>query len=112
MTERFETDVPAEIFTIDLKTGARTVIHKSMRWLGHIQFSPADPTLVMFCHEGPWNQVDRILDGPHRRYGLTKIHTRTMNFEIAGHEFFSADGKSDLVRPADPARPGVLDRRP
>ena len=24
---------------------------------------------------------------------LTKIHTRTMNMEIAGHEFFSADGK-------------------
>jgi oligogalacturonide lyase len=93
MTERFETDVPAEIFTIDLKTGARTVIHKSMRWLGHAQFSPTDPTLVMFCHEGPWNRVDRIWTIRTDGTGLTKIHTRTMNFEIAGHEFFSADGK-------------------
>jgi hypothetical protein len=25
--------------------------------------------------------------------GLRKIHTRTMNMEIAGHEFFSADGQ-------------------
>jgi oligogalacturonide lyase len=93
MTERFETDVPAEIFTIDLKTGARTVIHKSMRWLGHIQFSPTDPALVMFCHEGPWHRVDRIWTVRTDGTGLTKIHTRTMNFEIAGHEFFSADGK-------------------
>jgi oligogalacturonide lyase len=93
MTQRFETDVPAEIFTIDLKTGARAVIHKSVRWLGHIQFSPTDPALVMFCHEGPWNRVDRIWTVRTDGTGLTKIHTRTMNFEIAGHEFFSADGK-------------------
>ncbi|MDR6531523.1 oligogalacturonide lyase [Caulobacter rhizosphaerae] len=93
MTERFETDVPAEIFTIDLKTGARTVIHKSVRWLGHAQFSPTDPTLVMFCHEGPWHRVDRIWTIRTDGTGLTKIHTRTMNFEIAGHEFFSADGQ-------------------
>jgi oligogalacturonide lyase len=93
MTERFETDVPAEIFVIDLKTGARTVVHKSVRWLGHIQFSPTDPSLVMFCHEGPWHRVDRIWTVRADGTGLTKIHTRTMNFEIAGHEFFSADGK-------------------
>jgi oligogalacturonide lyase len=93
MTERFETDVPAEIFTVDLKTGARAVIHRSMRWLGHIQFSPTDPKLVMFCHEGPWHRVDRIWTVRTDGTGLTKIHTRTMNFEIAGHEFFSADGK-------------------
>jgi oligogalacturonide lyase len=93
MTQRFETDVPAEIFTIDLKTGARTVIHKSVRWLGHIQFSPTDPALVMFCHEGPWHRVDRIWTVRTDGTSLTKIHTRTMNFEIAGHEFFSPDGK-------------------
>ena len=28
-------------------------------WLNHLQFSPTDPTLLMFCHEGPWHKVDR-----------------------------------------------------
>jgi oligogalacturonide lyase len=78
-------ETAAEIFTIDLKTGARTVIHKSVRWLGHAQFSPTDPALVMFCHEGPWHRVDRIWTIRTDGTSLTKIHTRTMNFEIAGH---------------------------
>jgi oligogalacturonide lyase len=56
----------------------------------------------MFCHEGPWHKVDRIwlirADGSH----LTKVHTRTMAMEIAGHEFWSHDGKTvwyDLQTP-------------
>jgi oligogalacturonide lyase len=93
MTERFETPTCPEIFTLDLKTGARQVVHKSDLWLGHAQFSPTDPTLVMFCHEGPWHRVDRIWTIRTDGSALTKVHTRTMNFEIAGHEFFGADGK-------------------
>jgi oligogalacturonide lyase len=57
----------------------------------------------MFCHEGPWHKVDRIwtmrADGSGEP---KKIHTRTMNMEIAGHEFFAADGKTiwyDLQTP-------------
>ncbi len=65
----------------------------------------------MFCHEGPWNRVDRIWTIRTDGTGLTKIHTWTMNFEIAGHEFFSADGKGSGTT-CRPARPGVLDRRP
>ena len=56
----------------------------------------------MFCHEGPWHKVDRIWTIRTDGTALTKIHTRTMNMEIAGHEFFSADGKTiwyDLQTP-------------
>jgi oligogalacturonide lyase len=56
----------------------------------------------MFCHEGPWHKVDRIWTIRTDGSGLTKIHTRTMEMEIAGHEFFSADGKTiwyDLQTP-------------
>jgi oligogalacturonide lyase len=56
----------------------------------------------MFCHEGPWHKVDRIwtirTDGSH----ITLLHHRTMTMEIAGHEFWSADGKTiwyDLQTP-------------
>jgi oligogalacturonide lyase len=57
-------------------------------------FSPTDPTLLMYCHEGPWHKVDRIwmihTDGTHN----TLIHKRTMAMEIAGHEFWGLDGKT------------------
>jgi oligogalacturonide lyase len=84
---------PMRLFTINVKTGEVRTFHPSTDWLNHVQFSPTDPALLMFCHEGPWHKVDRIwtirIDGSE----LRKVHTRTMEMEIAGHEFFSPDGK-------------------
>ncbi len=56
----------------------------------------------MFCHEGPWQKVDRIwtmhTDGSH----IVQVHKRTMAGEIFGHEFWRHDGKTiwyDLQTP-------------
>jgi oligogalacturonide lyase len=90
------------LYTVDIKTGAINAFHKSTDWLNHVQFSPTDPTLVMFCHEGPWHKVDRIWTIRTDGSGLRQVHTRTMEMEIAGHEFFSPDGKTiwyDLQTP-------------
>jgi oligogalacturonide lyase len=59
-----------------------------------VQFSPTDPSLLMFCHEGPWHMVDRIWTIRTDGTGLAKRHTRRMPMEIAGHEFFGADGRT------------------
>ncbi len=102
LNERLESGIPMEIFTIDLKTGARRVVTASTDWLNHIQFSPTDPQQIMYCHEGPWHKVDRIWTIRADGTGKRMIHSRTMNMEIAGHEFFSVDGKSiwyDLQTP-------------
>ena len=56
----------------------------------------------MFCHEGPWHNVERIWTIQADGTQLKKIHTRTMAMEIFGHEFWSADGKTiwyDLQTP-------------
>jgi oligogalacturonide lyase len=79
-------------------------VHQATDWLNHLQFSPTDPHLLMFCHEGPWHKVDRLWLIRTDKAGdvPVKIHTRTMNMEIAGHEWFSADGKTvwyDLQTP-------------
>ena len=102
MEERLAAHIPMGLFTINVKTGEVKTIHKSTDWLNHLEFSPTDPTLLMFCHEGPWHKVERIwtmrTDGSH----TTKVHTRTMAMEIFGHEFWSADGKTiwyDLQTP-------------
>ena len=93
---------PQVIFTVNIATGETKEVLKEREWIGHIQFSTTDPQQIMFCHEGTWHEVDRVwlirTDGS----GLTKVHTRTMNMEIAGHEFFNADGKTiwyDLQTP-------------
>jgi oligogalacturonide lyase len=102
LNERLEAHIPMELFTINLRTGERKVILRSTDWLNHVQFSPTDPGLILFCHEGPWHKVDRIWTIRTDGSGLTKIHKRTMNMEIAGHEFFSPDGRTiwyDLQTP-------------
>jgi oligogalacturonide lyase len=102
MEERLAAHLPMGLFVVDTRTGQSKTILKSTDWLNHLEFSPTDPDLLMFCHEGPWHKVERIWtmhsDGSH----ITKIHTRTMLMEIFGHEFWSHDGKTiwyDLQTP-------------
>ena len=102
MEERLAKHYPMELFFYDLRTGKTKKCNRCTDWLGHLQFSPTDPALLMFCHEGPWHKVDRIWTIRSNGRQLTKIHTRTMAMEIAGHEFWSADGKTiwyDLQTP-------------
>ncbi len=90
------------LYTVDVKSGAVKKVLPATDWLNHVQFSPTDPSLILFCHEGPWHDVDRIWTIRTDGTGLRKIHTRTMKREIAGHEFFSPDGKTvwyDLQTP-------------
>jgi len=93
MERRLAAHIPMALYTINIKTGEVKTFNHSTDWLNHVQFSPTDPGLIMFCHEGPWHKVDRIWTIRTDGTGLRKIHTRTMDMEIAGHEFFSADGK-------------------
>jgi oligogalacturonide lyase len=95
MATRLAAKLPMTMFTIDLKTEKlTTLLEHSTDWLNHLQFSPADPTLLLYCHEGNWQMVDRIwtirTDGTQNQL----IHKRTMEMEIAGHEWWGADGET------------------
>jgi oligogalacturonide lyase len=89
----FAAHVPHALFTVDLRTGELRTVHRENTWLGHVQFSPSDPNLLMFCHEGPWHLVDRIWNIDVQSGAVRKIHARTVDREIAGHEFWSPDGR-------------------
>jgi oligogalacturonide lyase len=102
MERRLASHFPMQLFTMNAKTGEIKTILRSTDWLNHLQFSPSDPDLLLFCHEGPWHKVDRSWIIHADGSGLTKLHNRTMNMEIEGHEFWSADGRTvwyDLQTP-------------
>ena len=93
--------IPVVLFTIRLepgkngeKAGTIKMLQHSTDWVNHLLFSPTDPTLLMYCHEGMWQKVDRIwlihTDGTQN----TLVHKRSMVMEIAGHEFWGLDGKT------------------
>ncbi len=101
MERRLAARLPLVLFTIRLepgphgeKPGEIKILLHSTDWVNHLLFSPTDPDLLMYCHEGPWQKVDRIwmihTDGTHN----TLIHKRTMAMEIAGHEFWGLDGET------------------
>jgi len=95
MNRRLAAKLPMTMFTIDLRTGKVTpLLEHRTDWLNHLQFSPTDPTLLMYCHEGSWQLVDRIwtirTDGTQNQL----IHQRIMENEIAGHEWWGADGQT------------------
>ncbi len=90
------------LFTVNTKTGALTKLFSDTAWLNHVQFSSTDPNLLMFCHEGPWHKVDRIWTIELNTKKVKLMHKRTVDMEIAGHEWFSPDGKTiyyDLQQP-------------
>ncbi|HTB64142.1 MAG TPA: oligogalacturonate lyase family protein [Opitutales bacterium] len=148
LPQRMAALVPMVLYTMDIKTGEiKKFFRAEHDWLNHVQFSPTDPKLLMYCHEGTWSAVDRIWQinvtgDPYTVKSddtLTKIadahgtypamiqfyskltadvlnvgqqitlpptprlmHERTMDMEIAGHEFWGADGKTafyDLQTP-------------
>ena len=90
----FEARRPQWLYTVEVANGRTNAFYRYEGWLNHVQFSPVDASLLMFCHEGPWHKLDRIwlirTDGS----GLRLMHRRTIPAEIAGHEFWSPDGQT------------------
>lgn len=98
----YEARLPRTLFTINVKTKELEQVHSDSAWLNHVQFSTTDPNLLMFCHEGPWDKVNRIWTIDVKTKKITQIHQRIMDMEIAGHEWPSADGQTiwyDLQQP-------------
>jgi oligogalacturonide lyase len=102
LEQRYNDRLPMELFFYNVKAGEINKFNRCNDWLNHLLFSPTDPSMLMFCHEGPWHKVDRIWLIHSDGTGMVNIHKRTMNMEIAGHEFWGADGKTawyDLQTP-------------
>ena len=118
MERRLAARLPLLLFTIRLEPGPNgekpgdiKVLLHSTDWVNHLLFSPTDPELLMYCHEGPWQKVDRIwmihTDGTHN----TMIHKRTMVNEIFGPRVLGAGRRNDLVRLAVSQRRGLFPGR-
>ena len=93
MAKRLAARLPMIVFTLNLATGETKPVFASTDWIDHLQFSPTDPTLFMYAHQGAWHQVDKLwtirTDGSHN----TQIDKRIMEMEGSGHQWFGADGK-------------------
>ena len=93
---------PAAYTFINLKTGERKTGGYQYGNCDHQQFNPANPSLLLYAHEGTWHEVDRTWTIRTDGSDMKLMHKRTMDMEINGHEWWSWDGKTvwfDLQTP-------------
>lgn len=90
----YEAHIPHVLFTLNLQTKQMEKIDSEDTWLNHEQFSPTDPDLLLYAHEGPWDQVDRTWLINVKTKEKILLHNRSVPHEINGHEWWAPDGKS------------------
>ena len=83
----------SRILTVPADASAKArVVFRDTAEGGHLQFSPVDPDLLMFCHEGPWHLVLQRIFLLDRRSGEVWPCFRQDVQDSVGHEFFAQNG--------------------
>ncbi|PTQ98093.1 oligogalacturonide lyase [Mucilaginibacter yixingensis] len=98
----YDAHIEHVLYSLNVKTGVIKEIHRENEWTNHLLFSPVDPQILSYCHEGPWHKVDRIWNINIQTGENKLMHVRTIPREIAGHEFFGIGGQHewfDLQKP-------------
>jgi oligogalacturonide lyase len=89
----FEAKPRTEIWVAPIDGSGGQLVHAEDCWLGHPQFRPGDNNTLIYCHEGPWDRVERIwtiaVDGSKRPRCL---RPQKVGQELIGHEYFTRDG--------------------
>lgn len=67
-------------------------VFRDTHWLSHFQYSPDDPAIAMFCHEGPWNYVQQRIWMINMETGEVWPCFRQGEDDCVGHEFWSEGG--------------------
>ncbi len=92
--ELFHARPLTQIVRIELSTGKSDIIHEDKRYMTHINTSPANPTVMTFCHEGPWQWVEQRIWGLNIETGKSwKIRPQDDGQFAIGHEYWFADGE-------------------
>jgi oligogalacturonide lyase len=91
--ETWEYGPDSRIVKIPIDGGQTDTIRQENTWIGHVNTSPTQPSVLTFCHEGPWEKVDNRIWGMDIDSGEAwHIRPREVDSENIGHEYWHADG--------------------
>ena len=62
-------------------------------WISHVNMSPVDPDIVVFCHEGPWQLVQRLWAVRCSTNEVWPILKQRRYLDRSGHEYFTVSGR-------------------
>ncbi len=80
------------IMRIDLKKEEAQAVWGEVAWISHVNISPVNPDIILFCHEGPWHLVQRMWIVKANTHEIWPLVPQKRYLERAGHEFFTNDG--------------------
>lgn len=73
-------------------SGARA-LWGERKWISHVNVSPVDPNIVVFCHEGPWHMVQRLWVVRADTYEVYSLLPQRRLLDRSGHEYFTRSGR-------------------
>ncbi len=89
--QQFRARPRCRIQVVDLRGGRAEFLIQENQWLAHPQFRPRSRD-VLYCHEGPWGQVDARLWLMSPAARLPKNLRPRQGEEQLGHEYWSGFG--------------------
>ena len=81
------------VVRVDLEKEEALPVWGECARITHVNISPVDPDLILFCHEGPWYLVQRMWVVNARTHEVWPLVKQKRFLESAGHEFFTKDGR-------------------
>ncbi|NUP98928.1 MAG: hypothetical protein HUU35_03620 [Armatimonadetes bacterium] len=81
------------IFRIDTTSGKPDAIWGEREWISHVIVSPTDPNVVVFCHEGPWDRVQRLWRVRADNGECRPLVAHGKLISRTGHEYFNRWGE-------------------
>lgn len=81
------------LYRVETGTGKPSVIWGEDEWISHVNVSPTDGNLVVFCHEGPWDRVQRLWVVRASSGETWPLLDHGRYVSRSGHEVFLDDGR-------------------
>ncbi len=81
------------VIRIDLKKMRAEPLWGECAWISHVNISPVNPDIVVFCHEGPWRLVQRLWVVKADTLEVYPLFKQRRNLDAVGHEFFTVSGR-------------------
>lgn len=92
-SERFFQRPRSVIVRIDLQEQKVEALWGECEWISHVNISPVDPDLVLFCHEGPGILVWRLWMVRASTHEVWPLLEDRPYLEWVTHEYFTKSGK-------------------
>ncbi len=77
------------VIRYDLLRGAMHIVCGGLRRMTHVSLKPDDGDYLLYCHEGPWELVQRMWVARVSTDEHTPLVIQQKHLERVGHEFFT-----------------------